>query len=162
MREREDLLAAGSPEGLRRQAGLVLWAVSGVLVLGTVVDLGVLWLAQHQSNPQWEFVALVRTLDAFPRLALGFALAYVARLLCRSRSKLGHRVLGVLVLLLGLVGAALGVLLLTDYFVLARVVEGANAQLALRSTVVKGLMLSGLYLVLLTPIGALVLRRPRN
>lgn len=162
MRERDDSLSPGYLDGLRRHAGLVLWVVSVILVLGTLVDLGVLWLVQRQSAVQWEFVALVNTLDAFPRLVLGLGAAYIAFVVRRSTSMLGYRLLGTLVLLLGLAGAALGVLLLTDYFVLARVVQEADTRVAFQSLIVKGLALSGFYFVLLTPIGALGLRRPKS
>lgn len=138
-----------------------LWAGAGVLLLGSAIDLAVLWGLQFQSSLQWEFVAIVNTLEAYTRLVLGVALIFAALAVGRTTSLARYRVAGILFLALGIVAAALGFLLLTDYFPLSRMAENqAAARNALTVTAAKGLMLSGVYTIVLVPLGILGLRKP--
>lgn len=139
-------------------AAAVLLCTAGVLGVGALFDLGILWLGQREASPQWEFMAISNTLDAVPALVLALAIAYAGLVLRRSPSTVGYRLLAVFLLLVGLVSAGLGIVLLTDYLSLSRLVAPESQEL-LRSTTTKGLLLSGLFSLLLVPTGALGLRR---
>lgn len=132
---------------LARHASLVLWMVAALLIVGTLVDLGILWTLQRQPGPQWEFVAVVNTLEAFPRLILALATGYVGLVLGR-RVGVGVRVLALALLTVGLAGAGLAAILAADYLALHRMVA-PEALLAFRSTVVRGLALGALYSLLI-------------
>lgn len=142
-------------------AALGMWAAGGLMFLGTLVDLGILWIAQYQANPQWEFVAIASTLEGLPRIALALAFFYAALYLRRSESLAAYRSLGVGLLLLGLAGTGLGLLALMDYLALANLVQGVPESL-IRSTAMKSVALGGIFFVLLVPLGFLGLRRPKE
>lgn len=142
-------------------AALGMWAAGGLLLLGSLVDLGILWIVQYQRNPQWEFVAIASTLEGLPRFAMAFAFFYAALYLRRSVSFAAYRTLGVGVLLLGLVGGGLGVLALMDYLALSKLVAGVPESLV-RSTALKAVALGGIFFLLLVPLGILGLRRPKG
>ncbi|HEX7050643.1 MAG TPA: hypothetical protein VF188_10610 [Longimicrobiales bacterium] len=141
--------------------GLAMLAAGLGYLIGSIIDVGVLWGLQRQAVPQWEFVAIGNTLEAFPRFTMALAFLYGALYFRRSERVAAYRVLAVGLLLGGIAAAALGALLLTDYLALARVAAGqAGALDLLRTTTFKGLALSGLFTVTLVPIGLLGLRRP--
>lgn len=149
------LLPFTEHDGYVRHASMVLWTASALLLLGTIVDLGILWVFQRQPGPQWEFVALVNTLEAFPRIVIAIGMAYVA-LAVRPMARSSQRLLAVALLVLGLTGAALAGLLVTDYLALSSLI--APESLAVfQSTVAKGVALGGLYAVLV-PVGIIGLR----
>lgn len=151
-----------STEAFARHGARGLWAAAAVLLLGTAVDLFVLWGLQFQASMQWEFVAIVNTLEAYTRLVLGVGLAYGALVFSRSSSLWAYRSAGALMLLLGLAAATLSLLLITDYYPLSRFADGQGvAQGALTVTAVKGLLLGGVYSLVLIPLGILNLRKPR-
>jgi hypothetical protein len=138
-----------------------LWAGAAVLLLGSGVDLIVLWGLQFQANLQWEFVAIVNTLEAYTRLVLGASLIFAALVIGASTSIWRYRAASLLLLLLGLAAGAMGLLLLTDYFPLSQIAEGQpGAPGALTVTAAKGLMLSAVYTCVLVPLGILGLRKP--
>lgn len=150
-----------SSEAFIRHGARGLWAGAAVLLLGSTVDLLVLWGLQFQANLQWEFVAIVNTLEAYTRLVLGVSLMFAALAIGRSASVLWYRAVAILLLVLGLAAGVMGVLLLTDYFPLSQIAEGqAGARGALTVTAAKGLMLSAVYTCVLVPLGILGLRKP--
>ncbi len=144
-----------------RPVSLALYAVAALFVGGTLLDLGVLWIAQRQTGAQWEFVAISSTVEAIPRLALGVGMAYVALYVSQSASTLAYRGLALALVLVGVFGAALGALMLTVYFPIARIVQPESVQL-FRSTVIKAVGLSALYTIALVPIGIHGLRGPKS
>ena len=62
--------SAGPTSAAVMVAGLVYF-------VGSLIDLGILWLGQRQAGLQWEFVAITNTADAMPRLILALALLYL-------------------------------------------------------------------------------------
>ena len=144
-----------------RHGAIALLAISAVLVLGTFIDLGVLWIGQRQPSAQWEFVALANTIEGFWALVLAAALSYVAMLVGGSKSAAGYRILGIGVLGIGLAGGGLGLLLASDYLALRPGIPPEGMAL-LTTTTFKGLGLSALYFLVLTPLGFLGLRLPSN
>lgn len=149
------------PEAFGRHAGLGLGVAGGVLLLGTLVDLAVLWVLQREPGLQWEFVAISSTTDAYPRLVLSIGLLYGALSAARSTRLGAYRVLGGALVGLGIAAAGLGALMVTNYFALSGSVQPAAAR-AFRSTAIKALGLCALYVVALVPVGLLSLRRPRG
>lgn len=155
--------SGAAPEGFNRHAARGAWAGAAVLVLGNFIDLGVLWGMQFQANPQWEFIATMNTLEAYTRFTLGIALAYAALFMSRSTALWKYRVAAAFMLCLGIAAVVLGLVLLNDYFALARLAQGqTEATGALVITVTKGMLLSGLFTVVFIPLGILGLRRPRT
>ncbi len=140
-----------------------LWFMAAVLLIGSLVDLGVLWGLQRQNQPQWEFVAISNTLDAFPRFVLAMAGAYLALFVTKSTSLFAFRVMAVFAVMLGLASAALGALLITDYFALAKLAAAQTPILvALKSAMVKGGALSLFFTLASLGIGIFGWRRPRS
>lgn len=155
--------SGAAPEGFSRHAARGAWAGAAVLVLGNLIDLGVLWGMQFQANPQWEFIATMNTLEAYTRFTLGIALAYAALFMSRSTALWKYRVAAASMLFLGIAAVLLGLVLLNDYFALARLAQGqTEATGALVITATKGMLLSGLFTVVFIPLGILGLRRPRT
>jgi hypothetical protein len=153
---------AAAPDGFSRHASRGLWAGASILLLGSFIDLGVLWVLQYQPTPQWEFVATMNTLEAYTRFSIGIGLIYAALFIGRSASMWKYRLTAVFMLLLGIVGMVLGLVLLNDYFALSRLTQDQTAGMgALVISVTKGVLLSGLITVLFVPLGILGLRRPR-
>jgi hypothetical protein len=150
-------------EIVARHGAIALWAIASVLVAGTLIDLGVLWIGQRNPTPQWEYVALVNTIESLSGLVLAAGLAYLAVLVGGLGSVAGYRILAGTVLALGAVGGALGLLLATDYFVLRGSIppEGTTA---FNTTTFKGIGLSALYFLVLVPLGVfgLRMRRPKR
>ncbi len=154
---------AGSGEAYAVRAAQAFWAAGGVLLAGTVLDWLVLWLLQRQSSTQWEYVALQNSLEAIPRAAIGLALIAGGLYLGRARSAGGFRAVGVAFLLLGLAAAAIGALLVMDYFVLGKMVAGRVpvAHAMLKTVTVRSLALSALMTIVLGATGILGMRRLR-
>jgi hypothetical protein len=140
---------------------MTLWAIAVLLFLGSLIDVAVLWLGQRQSSPQWEYAALVNTLEGMWGPVLAVALAYLALHLGGLRSLWGYRSLAIVVIALGAVGAVMGGLLATDYFVLKSRFT-ADSAAVFNAATLKGLALAGLYTVILVPLGATGLRAPRS
>ena len=160
IRAKEAGAATGGPR-FGRHAALAFLAAGRVMLGGTIIDLGVLWIGQRQANPQWEFVAVANTLDAFPRLVLSLALLVGALYLGDSGSLLAYRILAAGFLLLGVAGAGLGGLMVTDYLALRRAVN-PEGYAVFRSTAFKAAAVSALYVVVLLPLGIKGLRGPKR
>lgn len=153
--------AVHAPEGFRVHASLGLAGAGLVFLVGTLLDLAILWIFQRQASPQWEFTALASTSEGLPRLVLAFALIYAALYTRGSTSLLTYRMLGLGLILVGLAGAVVGALMVTDYFVLRGGINPESGQL-FHSMVIKTLSLCAMYVFLLVPIGVLGLRRPKS
>lgn len=141
--------------------GYVFLATAVIVLVGTFVDLGILWIGQRQATAQWEFVATTNTLDAFTRLALGMAAAWGAAFFLRGRRLWVYRMGGIAMILMGVAAAFLGFLAVTDYLTL-RTVVNEEARRLFGSAALKAAAQSGLYTVTLVPAGLLSLRRPRR
>jgi purine-cytosine permease-like protein len=72
-----------------------------------------------------------------------------------------QRFYATILLLLGLAGAVIGALVLTDYFVVRGSVE-PRGQRVFMSMALKALTLSALHVLILVPVGVLGLRRPKG
>lgn len=170
MAEKERILVAKpaptrssiAPSAFTRHAAFGLWAGAAVLLLGSFVDLGVLWGLQFDPNPQWEFVATMNTLESYTRFAIGIAFVYAALYIGRSASLWKYRLTAAFMLVLGIMAIGLGLVLLNDYFALARLAQDQTPQMgALVISVTKGVLLSGLFTIIFVPLGILGLRKPK-
>lgn len=135
-------------------ASRALWVAGLVYLLGSLLDLGILWLGQNAGNVQFEFVALTRTAEGFPRLLVATALIYGGLYLGGSEALWAYRLLAVWLLALGL--AALAVLALTglNYASISGTVTEEGRAL-FRTSVIKTAGLSLLYVLSLLPLGIL-------
>ena len=145
--------------GFARHAAWALVAAGVLMLLGSLVDLGVLWGLQRQDNVRWEFVALSSTAEGFPRMALGIGLLYAAIWVAAVRTMWAWRSLALFLVALGVAAGLLGALMVTDYFALIGQIPVETRQ-AFRSSVAKSLTLYGLYVIVMLPIGILLVRRP--
>lgn len=148
-------------EGFRRHVARGFYAAGVIFLVGTVLDLAILWVFQRQPGPQWEFSALASTAEGLPRLVLAIALLYGGLYTAASTSLLSYRFLALIAILIALAGAAVGGLMLSDFFVLRRQVS-TDGLWIFRSAVLKTLVLCGMYVFVLFPLGVLGLRRPRS
>jgi hypothetical protein len=151
---------AYAAEAFHRPAAAVLSVAGLIFIIGSMVDVALLWSVQRQPNPQWEFQALATTAEGLPRIVLGVALVFAAMYVRGSTSLLKYRLFGLLLLGMGLMGIAIAGLMVTDFFALRSQVN-PEARWLFRSTVLKTLLLSGMYVVFLIPAGVLCLRRPK-
>lgn len=148
-------------EGFRRHVARGFYAAGVIFLVGTALDLAILWVFQRQPGPQWEFSALASTAEGLPRLVLAIALLYGGLYTAASTSLLAYRFLALIAILIALAGAAVGGLMLSDFFVLRRQVSPEGLSI-FRSTVLKTLVLCGMYVFVLFPLGVLGLQRPRG
>src|ERR1700741_5334937 len=70
---------------------LGLIGIGSLLSVAVVLDLSVLWLLQSVNSAQWEFMAAVNTLEAYPGFLLGFALILVGLYMRSPSAMLGVR-----------------------------------------------------------------------
>lgn len=142
-------------------ASVAMLAAAGALLLGSLVDLIVLWAVQRQTTPQWEFLALLDTVEAIPRMVTGLAFIGGALYFRRTASLLGYRLIALGAVLLGLVGAVVAGMIMIDYLALSRI-ESAATEGPLQGVALKGIALGVLYLLILTPLGVLGTRWPKQ
>jgi|GEM_PF-2409574 len=145
-----------------RAATWVLWAVGLIYLLATIVDFTILWGFQRQDNVQWEFVALTRTAEGWPRLLLAMAFIYVALALKEEPSKLLVKGFGVFLIVLGLAGAAIGAMAGMDFLSLRAVITENPGREALQTSTLKTLALSAMYFLFVVPAGVVALLGPRK
>ncbi len=159
--ERAPLRIGPTADGYGRHISYACRAAGIIFLLGAVLDVIVLWGFQHGEGPGWEFTALASTIEGTPRIALGAALIAIGLYVRGSTSLWQYRLLGLALLITGIGGAIVGVMLLSDFFILRRDID--PTQLAMFNSVVfKALALSGLHAVVLVPLGVLSMRRPRG
>jgi hypothetical protein len=153
-----------SPDALSRHGARVFAAASLVLVLGVVLDLFTLWVLQRQETPQWEFVALTTTTNAFPLLLISLVFLYGALALSRSSSVRAYRVAAIVGLLFGLIALGVGFLVGTNYLALNREASGAAgpAVILFKSQALKAGVVSAMFGGLMLVVGLLGLRAPRR
>lgn len=153
--------APPAAESFASRCSYAMWASGAVFFIGSALDLLILWFFQRQSQPQWEFVAISNTVDALPRFAIAIAFFYLALHLRRSAALGGYRAVGFLSLLLGLGGATLTALIITDYFALAAIARAQpQAMHMLKSLTLKTGALGILFFLIFTPLGFQSMRRP--
>ena len=150
-----------STAGFERHAAIGFWIASIPLFIGNFIDLGTLWLLQRQSGPAWEFIAIGNTIDAYPRLALALGLMYPAVYFQKWNRVAVYRALSALLIVFALSAALLGVMQFMDFLVLRRQATPDSLAL-LRSTMIKGVGLSGVFFLLLGFFGLAGFRRPRR
>ena len=150
-----------SEEVAANHAGRALWAIATVLLVGTLLDFGILWLGQRQPTLVWEYAAIVNTIEGMAGLILATGLAYAAFHFSGGTSLLVLRLLASSMVTVGIVGGILGALLLLDYIALQNGMQ-PEARLMLRTATIKGVTLSGLYLFVLVPVGLLGWVRRRD
>lgn len=148
-----DLAAKGR---LMRHASM---AAGILMLLGSLVDLGTLWILQRESSPQWEFAAISNTVDAIPRLVFALGFLVLALYFKENATVLGYRLIAVGFLLIGAGSLALGGLIAMSYFPLAKLATQPEVYTMLRSITIKTLALSGIYFLVTVPIGLAGLRR---
>jgi len=151
---------AYAPEAFHRPVAAALSVAGLIFLIGSLVDVALLWTVQRQPNPQWEFQALATTAEGLPRVVRGLAPIFGAMYVRRSTSLIKYRLFGLLLVCLGLLGIAIAGLMVTDFFALRSQVN-PEARWLFRSAVLKTLLLSGMYVVFLIPAGVLCLRRPK-
>jgi hypothetical protein len=137
-------------------------AIGIIMLVGTVIDIGILWLFQRQPVPQWEYVAITSTLEGFPRFLIAIGFFYAAFHFRATVSIVPYRVVASLLIVLGLAAAILGGMMVINYQALSEFAQQPELHLALRSVAIKALTLSALYVAVLLPFGVWALRRPRR
>jgi hypothetical protein len=155
----------GDPAPLVDWGRSAAWGVLAggiIMLLGVMVDLGVLWILQHEPNPQWEFTAVANTVESVPRVVYGLGFLFVALHMMGSRRTGWYRVLGASLIAVGVLSIALAILLVLSYFPLSKLITQATVYTMLRSVAIKTIALCGLYAAVAVPLGVLSLRRPRR
>jgi hypothetical protein len=153
----EEKARAAGPFALPPAVTYAALAAGLIFLIGSLVDVGTLWIGQRQEGPQWEFVAVGSTLEAFPRFALALALVGLG---LHSRVLLGtiaSKLVPVGMIVFAFLAGVLGVLMGMDYLALRAEVLPEAAQV-FRSTAMKSVSLSALYVVALMLFGILGLR----
>lgn len=155
--------ATASSELLARHAARLFLAGGAVLLAGVLIDLFALWVLQRQDTIQWEFVALGSTTNSYTLMVVGAALLYGALAVTKNESVTAWRLVGGLVLLMGLFGLVIGFLIGTNYLAVRRE-AGITPEV---SSVFKGLVVKAggvslLFGLAMTAAGALGLRMPRR
>lgn len=137
----------------------VTWA-GVVYLIAIVVDIAILWFGQRQEGLNFEFVALNRTSEAFPRFILATALIYAGLGLMQSASLTAYRALAGWVLVLGTMALIVVSLTTLNYLSMASTVT-PEAKVMFRAAVVKTGGLGALYVLFLIPLGILGFRTRR-
>ena len=157
------LTPQGSPKSsdayaLRPLLGTLLYWVGIALLLGAVIDFGVLWAVQYQGNAQWEFAALTSTFDNYSLIVIALA-ALAAGMYFRDRSAVwGPRIVVILCFVFALLALLGAFLLVTDFFEVRTKIE-QSARTAFKASMVKSFALSILYVIALTTAGFRGLKR---
>jgi hypothetical protein len=151
-----------SAPGRARLAAYGAFAAGFIMFAGVLIDLGSVWILQRESSPQWEFAAVANTVESVPRAVFGLSFLLLALYLWESTSMVGFRVLGAILVLLGLTSAALGGLATLSYFELSPLVTQPAIYTAMRGVAIKTIGLATLYAVVAIPIGVLCMRRPKK
>ena len=145
---------AGRVHDFSGVASRALWVAGLVYLLGSLLDLAVLWFGQNAGNVQFQFVALTRTAEGFPRLFVATALIYGGLYLGGSRALWAYRLLATWLLVLGMVALMVLALVGLNYPTISGAVTDEGRPL-FRTTVLKTGGLSLLYVVSLLPLGFL-------
>jgi hypothetical protein len=154
-----------STETVAANASRFLWAAGLIFLLGSLADLVLVWGLQGPLEGAEaavrEFETLAATVESTPRIVLAAGLIGAAMTLRGTRSAFTLRVLSITVLLLGLAGAVIGAMVVSDYFVVRPLVVAGQERIFL-TKVLKALTLAGLHVLVLIPVGVMGLRRSRG
>jgi hypothetical protein len=135
-------------------------AAAGILFLvAGLLDVAILWMMQRQPQPLWEYQALANTVNGLPGFVLGAGFLFGALHVSGSTSLMSYRLLALLLIGIGLGGAAAAALMASDYFILVSGV-GPDEMALFRSVAFKTIALGGLHAIVLVPLGVLGMRRP--
>jgi hypothetical protein len=151
-----------SPGARNRLASYGAWAAGLVILLGSILDLSILWFLQRQNGPQWEYVAFANSIESMPRVLIGLGFIGLALYLRDAGSMIGFRIIGAVLLMFGILSITAGFLMVTSYYALVQNVTEPQAYVMLRSVAIKAVALSGLYACVLVPLGIMSLQRPRQ
>lgn len=136
------------------QVARVMMGIGLMFLVGSVVDLAVLWIGQRLPTVQWEFVAITNTAESLPRFALALGLIYLSLFIGHSRSAWAYRLLGGMLVALGVANIALMALLAMDYLAMVGNVN-PDGLTAFRSTFTKSFSLTGIYALIALSLGIL-------
>jgi len=142
---------------ISRYTGGVLTLTGVIFVAGTAFDFFTLWVLQRSPGAQWEFVATTQTLEGLPRIILGLCLILASLDLSGTASVAKYRVSALVILAFGFIAIGLGAMLGLSYAPIAGVVEG-DALTAVKSTAVKSVGLTLIYVLALIPLGIMGFR----
>jgi hypothetical protein len=145
-----------------RLAAFGAFAAGFIMLAGVVIDLGTMWILQRERSPQWEFAAVTNSVDSIPRAFFALGFLFIAMYLWEATSMTGFRVLGGLLIVLGLSSAALGGLATLSYFELSPLIQQPAVYTAMRSVAIKSIGLATMYAVVAIPVGVLCMRRPKK
>ena len=129
---------------LRPFVGTLLLGVGIALITGALIDYGILWLLQFESNSQWEFAALTTSLDNFALILVGLAAWGGGLHLKDSHALWAQRFLGLLCILFGVLMFAALFFLVTDYFELHTSIEDL-ARPAFHASMAKATIQAAVY-----------------
>lgn len=151
-----------APVDWSRGTALAALAAGFIMLLGVLLDIGVLWLLQRQDSPQWEFTAITNTVESVPRLVFALGFLFLG-FHVRGTAGIGwYRTLSLLLILVGVFSIALAGLLALSYFQLGKLVTQPEVYTILRSIAIKTIGLSTVYALVAIPSGILALRRSRR
>lgn len=151
------------PQDFSGRVAMVMLAAGLLLLIGSLIDVGVLWILQRQPNPQWEFAAGVRTLDASTRFGSAFGFLYLAAFLSGRASVGLYRVMGAVLILFAFGILVVAGVVATDYLALNRMVTDQPEAMALfRSSTVKSVSVAAVAFILFLTAGIFSVRRPRT
>ena len=141
------------------RAGLV--AIGLLITAASLVDIGVLWLAQRAPNINWEFAALQSTAsDGFFNLTVAAGFIFGGLGVRRTSSVVAYRVFASYLLLLGVASFAVGGFAVTNYFALVSMVGVDEAALAtVRGAAIKVGLISASNCALFLILGVLGFRQ---
>jgi hypothetical protein len=155
--------SAVSKEQVAAAASRVFAAVGAILLVGAVLDLFALWVLQRQPTIQWEFVALGTTTNTYPVLGISAALFAGALAFKGSDSARTYRLAALYVILLGLMGLAVGALIGTNYLAVRKAANvTGQAAGVFKGLLVKSGGTSLLFGLVMLAVGVLGFRRTRR
>jgi len=149
-----------SPSGtdLRPVTATLLIGGGAGLLLATILDWAVLWVVQRHGDAQWQFTAVVTTLDHYSLLLIGLGGVLGGCYLRGVDRRWVTNGVGLMALLGALGAVGLALLLAKDFLAIRRGID-PDAVAGFRAAVVKGLSLAGIYAFTLGQAGRRALRR---
>lgn len=132
-----------------------------VYLLVSVVDVTILWIGQRQDTLQFEFVALSRTAEAYPRFIVSTSLVLAGLWILRSGALWAYRTLAVWMLVLGFGAISIFGLQVLNYLSIASQVV-PESKIIFRSQIIKTGLVTSLYAIAFLPLGVLGLRTRRR
>ena len=121
------------PDGpdMTKYAGAGLIGIGLLMTVASLVDIGVLWLAQRAPNINWEFAALQSTAsDGFFNLTVASGFIFAGLGIRRTSSMAVYRTFAAFLLALAVGAFAVGGFAVTNYFALVSVAGVDEAALS--------------------------------